>query len=401
MNSVLTVSQLNTYISLRFKEDKNLRGKMIKGELSNFTCHFRTGHCYFTLKDENSSVRCVMFQNFAEQLNFVPENGMSVIVTANVQVYERDGVYQLYATDMQPSGLGALYLAYEQLKDRLSKEGLFDEKYKTPIPEYPRKIGVLTAKNGAALQDILKILSRRYPLAEVVLFPVIVQGTESADSICNAISAAQDTECDVLIVGRGGGSLEDLQSFNSENVARAVFSSRIPVISAVGHETDTTIIDFVSDLRAATPSVAAELAVPDKNELIKSLDMTSQLLEQRTIALIERRKKKFAEIDLKFAALSLPHQLTSVCERLNHLDELLHEKMSDIISRRQSDLLHLAAQLEAYNPMNVLLRGYSIAYHDGEILRSVEKLSSGDSVRIRLKNGEFVASVINITDYKE
>lgn len=401
MNSVLTVSQLNTYLSFKFKEDKNLRGKMIKGELSNFTCHFRTGHCYFTLKDENSSVKCVMFQNFAEQLNFVPENGMSVIVTANVQVYERDGVYQLYATDMQPSGLGALYLAYEQLKDRLSKEGLFDEKYKKPIPKFPRIVGIITAKNGAALQDILKISSRRYPLAEVVVFPVIVQGAESADSICKAISVAQDTDCDVLIVGRGGGSLEDLQSFNSESVARAVFTSRIPVISAVGHETDTTIIDFVSDLRAATPSAAAELAVPDKTELMTYLDMTIQLLEQHVTSQIERRKKRLSEFDLKFAALSLPHQLASVHQRLKHFDELLHEKMSELLSRRQSDLIRLAAQLEAYNPMNTLLRGYSLTYRDDEIVRSVEQLAVGDSVKVRLKSGEFTANVTDIVNYKE
>lgn len=401
MNSVLTVSQLNTYLSFRFKEDKNLKCKMIKGELSNFTCHFRTGHCYFTLKDENSSVRGVMFQSFAEQLNFVPENGMSVIVTANIQVYERDGVYQLYATDMQPSGLGALYLAYEQLKDRLSKEGLFDEKYKKPIPKFPQKIGVITAKNGAALQDILKILSRRYPLSEVVLFPVIVQGADAPGSICTAVSAAQETDCDLLIVGRGGGSLEDLQAFNSESVARAVFSSKISIISAVGHETDTTIIDFVSDLRAATPSAAAELAVPDKNELIKYLDMTSQLLEQQAIAAIDRRKKQFSEIDLKFAALSLPHQIASVGGQLKYLEGQINRCMAEIISCRQADLLHLAAQLEAYNPMNVLLRGYSLTYREGEILRSVDNLSLGDVVKIKLENGEFSASVTNITQYKE
>ncbi|MBR6789350.1 MAG: exodeoxyribonuclease VII large subunit, partial [Oscillospiraceae bacterium] len=263
MNDILTVSQINQYLKQTLDEDVQLKSIFIRGEISNFTHHLKSGHFYFTLKDAKSAIKAVMFKWNASQLRFKPSNGMSVIIFGSVQFYERDGVCQIYCTDMQPDGIGALYTAYEQLKAKLEGEGLFDPSHKKQLPAFPKRIGVITAKTGAALQDVINILSRRYPLGELVLIPALVQGEQAPASICTALKQAENAELDLLIVGRGGGSIEDLWAFNDERVARTVYACPIPVISAVGHETDYTICDFVADLRAPTPSAAAELAVPD------------------------------------------------------------------------------------------------------------------------------------------
>ena len=281
MSSIMTVSQLNRYIAFKLKEDRNLRGILISGEISNFTNHAKTGHLYFTLKDQESAIKAVMFNSMASRLKFSPVSGMKVIISANVQVYERDGAYQLYVNDMQPDGIGALYLAVEQLKQKLSEEGLFDESLKKSLPAFPQKIGIITSVDAAALQDILNILSRRYPIAEVKIYPCLVQGENAAASISAALSAADKGCNDILIVGRGGGSLEDLMAFNSEIVVRSIFNCVTPVISSVGHETDTTLSDYVADLRAPTPSAAAELAVPDMSVIMSYLNSADKNLKEK------------------------------------------------------------------------------------------------------------------------
>ncbi|MBQ3004952.1 MAG: exodeoxyribonuclease VII large subunit, partial [Clostridia bacterium] len=269
----ITVSQLNAYLKSIIEYDDNLRDFYLKGEISNFTNHYRTGHLYMTLKDGESQVKAVMFRSAAQKLKFRPENSMQIIARGRISVYERDGQYQFYIEEMQPDGVGALALAFEQLKKKLENEGLFSKEYKKPIPEFPERIGVVTSPTGAAIQDILNVLGRRYPKAEVIFAPVQVQGDSASGQIAKAIFEFNQKKCaDVLIVGRGGGSIEDLWAFNEEVVARAVFASKIPIISAVGHETDFTICDFVADLRAPTPSAAAELATPDIDKLYSLID---------------------------------------------------------------------------------------------------------------------------------
>ena len=275
---ILSVTQINRYISFKFKDDKKLSGVMIKGEISNFTAH-RSGHFYFTLKDKESSIKAVMFKSHAVNVKFMPENGMNVIAMGNISVFERDGIYQVYVTDIVPDGIGSVYVASEQLKAKLQKEGIFDQSAKRPIPQMPVKIGVVTSKTGAALQDIINILSRRYPIGELVLVPALVQGEGAADSISKALIQAGKFDCDVIILARGGGSLEDLTPFNTEKVAYAVYNSSVPVISAVGHETDVTIADLAADLRAPTPSAAAEVVSVSKEQLNGNLNYYNEKLK--------------------------------------------------------------------------------------------------------------------------
>ena len=271
--NVLTVSQLNFYIKSILDSDANLENIFLTGEISNFTDHYQSGHFYFSLKDNKSVVKAIMFAGFARRVKFRPQNGMKVIVRGRVTVYETSGVYQVYVEDMQPDGVGALNLAFEQLKEKLLKEGLFDTKTKKSLPKYPQKVGVITSETGAVFWDIQNVMKRRFPLAEIVFQPVLVQGEGAAEQIIGAIKEFnEDALCDVLIVARGGGSIEDLWAFNDENLARAIADSKIPIVSAVGHETDFTICDFVADLRAPTPSAAAELVVPDAQKLISDLE---------------------------------------------------------------------------------------------------------------------------------
>lgn len=394
MSAILTVSQLNRYIAFKLKEDGNLHGKLIRGEISNFTNHTKSGHFYFTLKDGESAVKAVMFSNMASRLPFMPKSGMRVIVSADVRVYERDGVYQLYVTDMQPDGAGALYLALEQLKERLSREGIFDEAGKKPLPSLPKKIGIVTSTEAAALQDMLNILARRYPLAEVTVFPAAVQGETAPDSICRALRFADGRGMDLLICGRGGGSFEDLSAFNTEAVARCLYGCSTPVISAVGHETDFTVADMAADLRAPTPSAAAELAAPDitflygrLNALEKALtDSFRDRLDEKYQKL-ENTARRLEKLDPKYRASRLKENFSQAEKRLEAAFKLKLTTCGGLLAEK-------AAALDGLSPLKTLSRGYSLVYSGDKLVKSADELSAGDRVDIRLSNGT-VSAVID------
>lgn len=397
MSSILTVSQLNRYISFKLKDDIKLRGILVKGEISGFTNHYKTGHFYFTLKDGESMIKAVMFNNFASRLKFMPENGMSVIVSGNVQVFERDGVYQIYATDMQPDGLGALYMAYEQLKDKLSKEGLFDADHKKQLPPFPRKIGIVTSPGAAALQDMINIISRRYPIAEITVFQALVQGENAPDSICRAISMADLCGLDLIIVGRGGGSAEDLFCFNSEKIARAVYMCETPVISAVGHETDTTIIDFVSDLRAPTPSAAAELAVPDISVLRSAVTGLEKKLYSVFSGYLDKRQTEIGRYADKISSLSPSAVLDKNEAVLSEKTKHLENAANGYINSRKNKLANLVVRLDLLSPLKIMSKGYSLVYNSSDmIVRNADDLCKGDHVRIRLEHGGADAEITEI-----
>ncbi len=391
----VTVSQLNNYIKRVMDANGYLSQIWVKGELSNFKRHY-SGHIYMTLKDETSAIRAVMFRSSAAALAFEPENGMKVLARGRVSVYERDGQYQLYVEEMQPDGLGALYVAFEQLKARLGEEGLFDEEYKKPIPRFPRRIGVVTAKTGAAVRDIINVLSRRYPLAEVYVCPVLVQGEAAAGEIAAAISYLNETDfVDVIIAGRGGGSMEDLWAFNEEIVARAIFASRIPVISAVGHEVDFTIADFVADLRAPTPSAAAELAVPDAAELKTRIAQLADRMTYRMNGLLEGWQKTLASLSEARAFVQFGSQLA---DRRIYVDDLaaqLARAMDGEIQGKRDRLSALSGKLDALSPLKVLGRGYAIARDaSGGVVRSVADVAPGDRLNVRLADGELACEVL-------
>lgn len=393
MSSILTVSQLNRYISFRMKEDKNLRSILIKGEISNFTNHTKTGHLYFTLKDNECSVKAIMFNSMASRLRFTPSSGMNVIISANVQVFERDGIYQLYVNDMQPDGIGALYLAFEQLREKLSEEGLFDEAIKKPLPPFPQKIGIVTSPDAAALQDMLNIISRRYPIAEVVIFPCLVQGENAPSSICTALKKADKCNLDIIIVGRGGGSLEDLMAFNSESVARTIFLCNTPIISAVGHETDTTISDYAADLRAPTPSAAAELAVPEisaLNSYINSIEIT---LKKLIIGKITELRQ---DIDIKEQHLKLmlpAKKIETSRKTIDNAEQRINNALKNKILLSKAVLAEKSAALDNLSPLKIMNRGYSLVYKDKKIIKSSSALKSGDKIDITLADGQ-VSAVI-------
>lgn len=393
MSSLLTVSQLNRYIAFRIKEDKQLKGILISGEISNFTNHTKSGHLYFTLKDSTSSVKAVMFASAASQLRFVPASGMRVIISANVQVYERDGVYQLYVNDMQPDGIGALYIAFEQLKERLSAEGLFDENLKKPLPEFPTKIGIVTSIEAAALQDMLNIISRRYPIAEVVVYPCLVQGANAPESICSALKRADSGENDIIIVGRGGGSLEDLMAFNSESVARAIFNCETPVISAVGHETDTTIADYAADLRAPTPSAAAELAVPELSSLINFLNASQKVLEKKLIDKTVFLRLQLENREKSLIAAEPQNRIENSKKLLDERKRRLQELLKIQTELKSAELKAKISALDNLSPTKIMMRGYSLVYKDEKLIHSVSELKTGDNISVKLHDGEIEASV--------
>lgn len=387
--TVFSVSQLNTYVKSIIDSDLLLRNVFVTGEISNFTNHYRTGHFYLTLKDENAAVRAVMFRASNMRLRFIPENGMRVIVRGRVSMFERDGQYQLYIEDMQPDGIGALNLAFEQLKERLSAEGLFSDEFKQPVPSRCSRIGVVTSATGAVIQDIKNVVSRRYPLATIVLSPVEVQGPNAAPQIVEAINSFNMLDnVDVLIVGRGGGSIEDLWAFNEEIVARAVFNSKIPVISAVGHETDFTICDFVADLRAPTPSAAAELAVPDIREDKRFLDNVVGIISS---ALIERIENEKCKLNFLSERLKFRSPVCIIDEMLNTVDSLysgILNKVNDRITFEDTKIATLCARLDALSPLKVMARGYSIALKNNKVVTSVDDLSAGDTVTVRFADGD-------------
>ncbi len=386
MSSILTVSQLNKYIQFKIQSDLKLKGVAVKGEISNFTLHYKSGHAYFTLKDSGGAVKAVMFSRNVQRLRFVPENGMSVLVVGNVDVYERDGVYQIIASDIQPVGVGALHTGIEQIKEKLSKLGVFDISAKKKIPLMPKKIAVVTSLTGAALQDILNILSRRYPVCTVEIYPAQVQGDSAPDSICSALVQADSSGADTILLARGGGSLEDLMPFNTEKVAMTVYQCSIPVISAVGHETDTTLADYAADLRAPTPSAAAEIASPQMSELIGSVDYMLKKLNDAFAAFVNEREllvqSALQKIRLHSPEKRVENDLNILLRTREKLDMLANRK----ISQGENKLDKYYAQLSALSPLNVLDRGYTITTKNEKVVYSGEELDKNDLVEIRFKD---------------
>jgi len=386
---VISVAQLNHYVKTLLEGDPNLASVQVCGEISNFTHHYQSGHMYMTLKDDGAAVRAVMFKWSASKLQFRPEDGMRVIVRARVSLYENTGGYQIYIDEMQPDGVGALQVAFEQLKKKLAAEGLFDDSRKKPLPKYPTRVGVITSPTGAAVRDILNVLGRRYPLADVVFCQVLVQCEVAAPSIVKAIRRFNAASAaDLLIVGRGGGSIEDLWAFNEESVARAVAESAIPVISAVGHETDFTICDFVADLRAPTPSAAAELAVPDAGRLLSFMDNVRARLSTATRNHVSGASARLSVLKEK-RCLSAPQYYTEEQSlRLDYLTRRFVAASQQQLGAADRRLAAAASKLDALSPLKVLGRGYSIGYTAaGEVLDSVNRVQVGESLRLRLADG--------------
>ena len=390
----LSVTQLNEYIKMLLDGNPVLSDVLVRGEISNFTNH-RTGHFYFSLKDESGAVKAVMFKAYACRLPFMPEDGMRVTVHGRVSSFVRDGQYQIYVDDIQPDGVGSLYIAFEQLKRRLEEEGLFDKERKRPIPRLPRRIGIVTSPTGAAIRDMINVLGRRFPYAEIVLYPALVQGTGAAASIIEGIKYFNDTRSvDVLIVGRGGGSMEDLWAFNDERLARWVAASEIPIISAVGHETDFTICDFAASLRAPTPSAAAELAVPDTDDIKRRLENVN-IRNRNTIQNNLSRARQRLQSISKIGVLSSPDRLLDE-RRMNLLygSEKLQRQAEEILSKGRVRFAGVAEKLGALNPLGIISRGYSAVTTDaGEVIRSVTQLESGDMVKVRFSDGYAEAEV--------
>ena len=391
---ILEVRQVNVYLKNLMDQDPMLQGLMIRGELSNYKV-YPSGHHYFTLKDSESALRCVMFRSSAGRLRFRPENGTKVIASGQITVYPRDGAYQLYCNALTPEGAGDLSVAFEQLKKKLSEEGLFDEAYKKALPKNPHRIAIITSSAGAAIHDMLRILKARYPLSKVLLLPVRVQGTEAPPEIVGAIRYANRFQlADLIITGRGGGSMEDLWAFNDERVARAIFESHIPVISAVGHEPDVTISDYVADLRAATPSNAAELAVPDQNELYQEIDLFQRRMEQ---AMKRRLKLSRQQLDVLSSSRVLRSPGQYFADRRVSMEHLVQQLQTGIraeLRNKRSGLREYAAALDAMSPLKVLSRGYSLVLSEGAPVRSVHQLKSGDLIQLRLSDGEANARVL-------
>ena len=417
-NNYITITELSRYLKGKFESDENLRKVYIKGEISNFKAHTR-GHFYFTLKDETSRISAVMFASNTRTLKFTPVDGMKVLVTGRVTIYEATGGYQIYVEDMLEDGIGNLYVAFEQLKEKLSKEGLFNKEHKRPIRRIPRKIGIVTASTGAAIRDILTTIKRRYPVCETILFPSLVQGNDAASDIVKKIEIANTYDIDTLIVGRGGGSIEDLWPFNEEIVARAIYNSKVPVISAVGHEVDFTIADFVADLRAPTPTAAAELAVPDINTIITYLDTAKSRSYNTLLNIIENNRLKLHKLEDSFV-LKRPTAIYEVKEQ--NLDNLI-DKLNRIIKVfidnskvelfkyqnsyvfnnpeiiykfKKQNLENIIGKLEVLNPMNTLKRGYAIIKKEDSVISSIKKLNKDDEIKINVSDGTIDAKIIKV-----
>ena len=399
MDHIYAVSEVNGLIKDLIDGTPQLSGLYIRGELSNYKI-YPSGHHYFTLKDGQSALRCVMFKSSAMKLRFRPENGMQAVVFGRISVFPRDGAYQLYCTQLSPDGVGDLYVAFEQLKQKLQQEGLFDPAHKKPLPPYPQRIAIVTSGAGAAVHDMIRILRRRYPIAKVLLLPVRVQGAEAPPEIVGAIRYANRWKLgDVLITGRGGGSMEDLWAFNDERVARAIYDSEIPVISAVGHEPDVTISDFVADARASTPSNAAEIAVPDQVELRRQL---SDLAERMTGSQASRLQALRERVDALGRKRVLTDQLAYVQDKrmeLLHLQQRLGDLANAEIARKQKTFTALAASLDAMSPLKVLGRGYAVARNEaGQVLKSSGETHIGERIHVTLGSGGLTAVVDHIEE---
>lgn len=418
----LPISAITRYLKAKFDVDENLQKVFLKGEISNFKAH-TSGHFYFSLKDENSKINAIMFRGNASKVLFKPQDGIKVLVTGRISVYESLGSYQIYVDEMLEDGVGNLYIAYERLKKQLLSEGLFDENHKKPIPKIPKRIGVITASTGAAIRDILTTIKRRFPICEVLLFPTLVQGENAKDDIVRNILRAQNYDLDVLIVGRGGGSIEDLWPFNEEKVARAIYNSSVPVISAVGHEVDFTIADFVADLRAPTPTAAAELAVPNMSDLVKNINQIVIRLNENIYKKLNYQKLYLDSIKSSFALknpMIMFEGRKQKLDLLNHkFDEIIFNKIekekvklehikksyvltnpSLIYKDKKIILKNLIDKLELLNPLNILSRGYSISYLDNKALKSVDGINKNDLVDIKLFDGTIKTKVIEVKEDK-
>jgi len=393
---VLSISQINGYIQNKLDSDALLNAVAVRGEISNYKM-YPSGHHYFTLKDESAALKCVMFKGNAMRLRFRPENGMKVIAMGKISVYPRDGAYQLYCTAMAMDGIGDLYAAFEQLKKKLAAEGLFDPAHKKPLPKYPGTIGIITSSAGAAVHDMLRILRKRYPLTQVKLLPVRVQGVEAPGEIADAIRYANDHKlADLLIVGRGGGSIEDLWAFNDERVAHAIYQSEIPVISAVGHEPDVTISDYVADLRAATPSNAAELAVPDREALTQTLDSMSSAMVNAMSRQIKSARQHLNVLSESAALRSPAGYLEQKQKTLESLKNRMISAQNQSLSRRKQRFIALTAKLDAMSPLKVLTRGYAMAQTEsGEVVRSISQVELGQRINVTLSDGKLSATVMD------
>ena len=391
---VLSITQLNEYIRGKLDQDALLNGVAVKGEISNYKV-YPSGHHYFTLKDESASLKCVMFKGNAMRLRFRPDNGVKVIAMGKISVYPRDGVYQLYCTAMAMDGIGDLYAAFEQLKAKLAAQGLFDPAHKKPIPRYPGVIGIVTSSAGAAIHDMLRILRKRYPLSEVRLLPVRVQGVEAPGEIAAAIRYANYHKlADLLIVGRGGGSIEDLWAFNDERVAYAIYESEIPVISAVGHEPDVTISDYVADLRAATPSNAAELAVPDQDALRQTLDSMSAAMGVSLNRQIKAARQHLNVLSRSPALQSPTGYLDQKRKNLELLKNRMISAEARTVEGKRRHFVACVSKLDAMSPLKVLTRGYALARTEsGEVLKSVHQVNPGDGIVVNLSDGSLTAAV--------
>ena len=392
--AVLSVSQLNQYIKSVFESDQGLDSVYLRGEISNFTNHYSSGHLYFTLKDAGAAIKAVMFKGAAAYLKFKPENGMSVTVQGRVSVYPRDGVYQIYVNDMQPDGAGALAVAFEQLKRRLAEEGVFDEEHKKPIPQYPAKIGIITSRTGAVIQDICNVLKRRFPAVEAELYPVQVQGIEAHKQIIAAIKQADaQKSCDVIIIARGGGSVEDLWCFNEESLARAIYACETPIISAVGHETDFTIADFAADLRAPTPTAAAELVVADSEELlyrIASLSLAMRISVEARIRECRNTLEKFSD---KQRQNIVEQYISQNLRRVKELSGIIEREKDICFARAREQLRAATLLLDSVSPTRQLLNGYAAVTKDNSRITCAANLKIGDAVKLQFADGSVCAQI--------
>lgn len=416
MTDAFTVSELNEFLKIAFDQSEILRDIYIKGEISNFTNHYKTGHYYFTIKDDSSALKAVMFRMYTRGIGFVPEDGMKIIAHGKIDVFVRDGTYSLKVDDIIPEGVGALYVSFEKLKQKLENEGLFSAEHKKPLPKYPSKIGILTSPTGAVIRDIKNVSSRRFPMCELVLYPCSVQGNNAVKEIIQGLRHFEQTDVDLVIIARGGGSLEDFMPFNDEKLAREIFVCEKPVISAVGHETDFTICDFVSDLRAPTPSAAAELALPSCGEITERLDNFKRTMTYEIKNAIKRKSaqlEKLSEnkvLSKPFVTLdNMRHTLDSLDERLNiGIKDIITKKsillksinitdrINHVTERKKNILSVLIGKTESLSPLAVLSRGYSLVFKDGITVRNAAELKPEDEIRIKLEKGTIEAEVKRI-----
>ena len=390
----ISVSELNSYIKNKIADDEYLNNVLVKGEISNFKNHY-TGHMYFTLKDENSLIKCIMFKSYAQKLDFMPKDGMKVFVLGGVSVFERDGIYQIYVKAMQEDGVGILYKKYEELKQRLDEEGYFDESHKQKIPLMPKVIGVLTSQTGSVIRDIINVSTRRNPNVQIRLYPVPVQGEGAAEKIADGIRFMNENNlADVLILARGGGSLEDLWPFNEEIVAHAIYNSKLPIISAVGHETDFSISDFVADLRAPTPSAAAELAVPDIYEIKQKINVYQNRLRMSLVKKVEIMKLRYEKCMNSRVFKEPTRNINDNYLRVDNYIKRLENTIKIKQKEEKTKYIELISKLDALSPLKTLTRGYSIVETDNKIIKSSKQLSTGDKIKLRFSDGQKNAEIL-------